>query len=314
MQLVIGDKNLSSWSMRPWLLMKQAGIAFDEKVMLFHEANWRNEIIGVSPSRRVPVLIDGDLSIWDSLAIAEYLAEKKPELWPRDAKKRARARAVSAEMHSGFPNMRRDLSMDVTARHPKKTFAAETAQEIARVHEIWAAAEGPFLFGDFSVADAMYAPVVWRFRTYGVSIDDAKARAWYEHMLALPSMKAWEADAIEEVKNAPKGHDPTSAQHAYAVIFTSQRKAHSDEEYGATAERMEELAKKQPGYLGIESARNTDGFGITVSYWSSLEAIKGWKDVAEHQAAQARGRELFYERYEVRVCSVERGYKFPARS
>lgn len=316
MKLVIGDKNLSSWSMRPWLLMKQAGISFEEQVMLFDRPEWRSEIVALSPSRRVPALHDGDLVLWDSLAICEFIAEQRPELWPRDARVRAVARAVSAEMHAGFANMRDDLSMDVTAREPTGGLSTETAADVARVKQIWseslARSGGPFLFGDFSVADAMYAPVVWRFRTYGISIEDPRARAWYEHMLDLPAMREWEGGAIAEVAGAkPKMPSPNSATHTFAVIFSSQRTDHDGDDYEETAARMEELASRQPGYLGIESARNPDGFGITVSYWGSLAAVKAWRDVAEHAAAQARGRKDFYERYEVRVCTVERGYKFP---
>jgi heme-degrading monooxygenase HmoA len=126
-------------------------------------------------------------------------------------------------------------------------------------------------------------------------------------------MREWEQAAIAEVK-APPGRppDPRSAQHCFAVIFSSQRTAEVPEAYEATSKAMVELAAKQPGFLGVESARGPDGFGITVSYWDSLEAIRNWKDVPSHAAVQAKGRQTFYERYEVRVCTVERGYKFPS--
>ncbi len=319
MKLVIADKNTSSWSMRPWLLMKHAGIPFEEQQMLFERPEWRSEIVALSPSRRVPALHDGDLVIAESIAICEYIAEKHPELWPRDARTRAIARSVSAEMHAGFASMRNALSMDVTARHPDTKLSTETAADVARVKQIWrkslAESGGPFLFGAFSVADAMYAPVVWRFRTYGVALEDERSRAWYEHMLALPAMREWEAAATAEVAaEKPKLPSPNSAQHVFAVIFSSQRTDRFADDYAKTAARMEELAREQPGFLAIESARNPDGFGITVSYWSSLLAVKAWKDVAEHGLAQARGRKDFYERYEVRVCTVERGYKFPSET
>lgn len=324
--LVIGNKNLSSWSMRPWFLMKQAGIAFEEKVVLFETPGWRDSIGAISPSHRVPALRHGDLVVWDSLAICEYIADLFPEkqLWPKDRAARGRARSVSAEMHSGFANLRRDMSMDVVARHPRITKSAETDADIRRVQEIWEerSGEGPFLFGDFSIADAMFAPVVWRFRTYGVELESPRARAYYEWMLSLPTMRAWEKDAEEEVlglrasaaaRPAAATPDPTSAQHCFAVIFSSQRRRDDGREYGETTQQMEELASKMPGFLGIESARGDDGFGITVSYWESLEAIKAWKDEPRHKVAQRRGRESFYERYEVRVCTVDRGYKFPSR-
>ncbi len=318
--LVLGNKNLSSWSLRPWILLEHAGIPFVEEVRLFETSGWRDTIGEVSPSGRVPVLRHGDVVVWESLAICEYIAELFPDakLWPTDRAARAHARAVSAEMHAGFANMRHDLSMDVAHRHPRRTLSTETEHDVRRVTAIWSECRarhgtgGPFLFGAFSVADAMFAPVVWRFRGYDVALDDAAARAYQETMLSLPAMKKWEQGAEEEVR---RGHtaelpDPTSARHVYAVVFSSQRTREHAEEYERTATAMEELAKKQPGFCGIESARGADGFGITVSYWDSLEAIHAWKAKAEHRAAQERGKKAFYERYEIRVASVERGYKF----
>lgn len=324
--LVVGNKNLSSWSLRPWILLKHADIPFREKVLLFETPGWRSSIVDQSPSRRVPVLTDGNLRIWDSLAIAEHVAERFPEkeLWPEELEPRSIARSVCAEMHSGFFAMRNELSMDVVARGRGRTRSSECDADIARVFSIWEncretyGAGGPFLFGRFSIADAMYAPVAFRFRTYGVELTGA-AQAWVETMLALPAMMAWERDAEAEVAAAlatpreakPERPDPTSARHVYAVIFSSKRTAHDADEYAATSERMVELAAKQPGYVGIDSVRNADGAGITVSYWDSLEAIRAWRDVAEHRAARQMGRERYYESYELRVCSVERGYKFP---
>jgi glutathione S-transferase len=299
------------------------GIPFEEKVVLFETPGWRDAIGSLSPSHRVPALRHGDVVVWDSLAICEYVAELFPEktLWPTDRAARARARAVSAEMHAGFANMRRDMSMDIVARYPRVTPSAETEADVQRVLAIWNEhhGKGPFLFGDFSIADAMFAPVVWRFRTYGVPVQGARARAYYESMLGLPMMQAWEKDAEEEVRGLreaaaarPSGGtpDPRSAQHCFAVVFSAQRRKDDGREYAETAKMMEELASKMPGFLGIESARGEDGFGITVSYWESLEAIRAWKDEPRHKAAQARGRESFYERYELRVCTVDRGYKF----
>jgi heme-degrading monooxygenase HmoA len=211
------------------------------------------------------------------------------------------------------------MSMDVVARHPKKTLSTEAENDVRRVKEIWSdcrarhGKDGPFLFGRFSIADAMFAPIVWRFRTYGVACD----LDWYETMLALPAMKQWEKEAEAEVaaRNGRKERplaalpNPNSAQHCFAVIFSSQLK--NADGYAEAADAMVERAKKQPGFLGIESARSTDGFGITVSYWDSLEAIKRWKDDAEHRIVQAKGRESFYARYDLRVCVVERGARFP---
>ena len=333
--LVIGNKNLSSWSLRPWLLLRHAGIAFEERVLAFETERWRDTIASLSPTRRVPVLHHGELVVWDSLAISEYVADAFPtaQLWPKEGGARAIARAVSAEMHSGFPHLRRDLSMDVVARHPRRSFSRETEDDLARVQAIWADCRtraaaleaedsGPFLFGRFSIADAMYAPVIWRLRSYGVAAElTPDARAYYETMLALPAMREWEQAAIAEVKalaavaetSAPvRSPDPRSAQHCFAVIFSSKRTAEVPEDYDAASKAMVELAAKQPGFLGIESARGSDGFGITVSYWDSLEAIRNWKDVPSHAAVQVKGRRTFYERYEVRVCTVERGYKFPS--
>jgi glutathione S-transferase len=192
--LLLGDKNLSSWSLRPWLLMRHAGIAFEEHVVLFEEESWREKIVALSPSRKVPALRHRrgsqqpaeELLVWDSLAIAEYIADLFPEkqLWPEDRAARAVARAVSAEMHSGFASLRKDMSMNVTARRPRRTVSRETQVDIDRVQAIWAdcrkrfGADGPFLFGCFSVADAMYAPVVWRFRTYDVPLIP-EVRSWY---------------------------------------------------------------------------------------------------------------------------------------
>ncbi len=334
--LVLGNKNLSSWSLRPWLVLRQAGIAFREQVLAFETEGWRDAIAALSPTRRVPVLQHGELVVWDSLAIAEYVADAFPgaRLWPSDRAARARARAVSAEMHAGFPNMRRDLSMDVVARHPRRAFSTETEEDLARVRAIWSEHRaharslsgddaGPFLFGRFSIADAMFAPVVWRFRTYDVALS-GDARAYQATMLALPAMQEWEEAALAEVRALAKTAvalaetqprrtpDPRSAQHCFAVIFSSQRVASDPAAYDAASKAMVELAAKQPGFLGVESARGTDGFGITVSYWDSLEAIRHWKDVPSHAAVQHKGKQSFYERYEVRVCTVERGYKFPS--
>ncbi len=201
MLLVIGNKNYSSWSLRPWLAMKVLGLAFDEKRIALYDAAAKAEILKHSPSGKVPCLVEGSLAIWDSLAILEYLAEKNPKLWPADAVERARARSVSAEMHSGFASLRTHMSMNVRKRYPGKGRAPEVQDEIGRIEKIWSQAKGPFLFGPFSAADAMYAPVVLRFRTYEVKLAD---RAYCDAMLALPAMQTWIAAAEREAESIPQ--------------------------------------------------------------------------------------------------------------
>lgn len=208
LQLVIGNKNFSSWSLRPWLLLKQAGLPFREIPVHLRQADTKAQILAHSPSGKVPALIDGDLTVWDSLAICEYLAEKASlnhvDLWPADPKARAEARSVSAEMHSGFAALRQQMSMEVAASRPGEGQTPEVLADIARIAALWTssrerfAAAGPFLFGDFSVADAMYAPVAFRFHTYGVELPPLAA-AYRDTLLALPAMQEWAAGARAEV-------------------------------------------------------------------------------------------------------------------
>ncbi len=200
MILVIGNKNYSSWSMRPWIAMKVLGIQFQEKYIPLYGPGAKEQILLESPAGKVPILIDGGVRVWDSLAILEYLAEKHPQLWPSGREARAAARSVSAEMHSGFPNLRNHMSMNVRKRYPGKGRTPEVLGEVARINSIWSQAKGPFLFGAFSAADAMYAPVVLRFRTYEVAVDN---RAYYDAMLALPAMKEWIAAAEREQESIP---------------------------------------------------------------------------------------------------------------
>ena len=203
LKLVIGDRNYSSWSLRPWLVLKQSGLPFEEIPIRLREAGTKAEILKYSPSGKVPCLIDGGTVVWDSLAICEYLAEKTPSLWPADAKTRAEARAVSAEMHSGFTALRSELPMDVHAYKPHDQRTAGAEADIARIVSIWQgcrkrfAAQGPFLFGAFSIADAMYAPVAWRFKTYAVDVPPA-SQAWIDALCALPAMQEWQAGALAE--------------------------------------------------------------------------------------------------------------------
>ena len=199
MLLVVGNKNYSSWSLRPWLAMKVLKLPFEEKRIPLYGPGSKEEILKYSPSGKVPCLIDGTTRVWDSLAILEYLAEKHPQLWPADAAARATARAISAEMHSGFPNLRTHMSMNVRKRYPGKGRTKDVEAEIARIVAIWSACRKPFLFGEFGAADAMYAPVVLRFRTYEVALP-AACRAYADAVLALPAMREWIAAAERETE------------------------------------------------------------------------------------------------------------------
>ena len=194
--LVIGTKRYSSWSLRPWLLMKMAGLAFDEVEIALRQPDTRRQVLEWSPSGKVPLLIHDTVRIWDSLAICEYLAERDPGLWPADREARALARSVSAEMHSGFMPLRQNCPMDVCAATPMADPLPEVAGDIARIQALWGecrarfGAGGPFLFGGFTVADAMYAPVVTRFRTYAIP-QDAVCEAYCRAVEQLPAMREW---------------------------------------------------------------------------------------------------------------------------
>ena len=215
LKLVIGNKNYSSWSMRPWVLMTQAAIPFEEVQIWLAEPDTAAQIARYSPSGTVPVLLDGAHRIWDSLAICEYLAEKFPEqhLWPCDPALRAIARAVSAEMHSGFSALRSNMPMNIRNRYPGKGMNAGVAAEVARMIAIWSEcigrSGGPHLFGDFCIADAMFTPVVFRLRTYGVTLDGSAAQ-YAERMLTTPAL------AILDQLAAAEGH----AQARYDAKYT----------------------------------------------------------------------------------------------
>jgi glutathione S-transferase len=212
MQLFIGNKNYSSWSMRPWVLMKQTGIPFDEVILRFDgfttDSQFKQQITRHNPVGKVPVLKDDGLLVWDTLAIAEYLAEKYPEkhLWPQDRAARARARSVCAEMHSGFSALRSAFPMNIEAHLPEvgqrllREQAAVRA-DLDRILNMWsellAVHGGPMLFGDFSIADAYYAPVVMRLQTYAPSVPAAIA-AYMERVRALPGVAAWIKEALAE--------------------------------------------------------------------------------------------------------------------
>ena len=212
LQLYIGNKNYSSWSMRPWVLLTQAGIEFEEVMARFDsfapDSDFKKVIGPVSPVGKVPALVDADLVVWDTLAIAEYLAEKFPDqqLWPADAKARARARSICAEMHSGFAALRSACPMNIEASLPdigqlawrdKPAVRADVARLVAMWSELLAQHGGPMLFGAFSVADAYFAPVVMRLKTYALPVPEVIA-AYMSRVCALPGVKAWVEGALAE--------------------------------------------------------------------------------------------------------------------
>jgi glutathione S-transferase len=202
--LVIGNKNTSSWSLRPWLVLRHLGLAFSEIGLLLDTPEFKQQLARYSPAGRVPVLIEGDLHIWDSLAIAEYLHEKSGGLaWPADAATRAHARSVSAEMHSGFSALRQTWPMNATARLNVGLDSAG-ASDVARIDELWQdcrakySGDGPWLFGRYCIADAMYAPVVLRFNTYAPSLSPV-AKAYMQQTLSDPHLQEWMRDGAREV-------------------------------------------------------------------------------------------------------------------
>lgn len=211
-QLYIGNKNYSSWSMRPWVLLRQAGIAFDEVLVRFDsfdaDSEFKRAIGHVNPTGKVPVLVDGDLVVWDTLAIAEYIAETWPDrqLWPADRKARARARSICAEMHSGFTSLRSHCPMNIEASLPETGALIWRDQpgvraDVERLVGMWSALlqehGGPMLFGQFSVADAYFAPVCMRLATYALPLPPHIA-AYVDRVRALPGVKAWTEDALAE--------------------------------------------------------------------------------------------------------------------
>ncbi|MBA4707478.1 glutathione S-transferase family protein [Aquitalea aquatica] len=203
--LIIGNKNLSSWSLRPWLVLKMLNEPFEEKRIDLTASDCKTRILACNPAGKVPLLIDQQLRIGDSLAICEYLAECFPAagLWPDDAATRAIARAVVAEMHAGFAALRSELPMNVCGDFPAASPSAAAQADIARISSLWESlrqqhqGNGPFLFGQFSIADAFFAPVVWRFHSYHVALD-GQAAAYAAHMRQLPAMQEWLAAAQRE--------------------------------------------------------------------------------------------------------------------
>jgi len=204
--LVIGNKNYSSWSMRPWLALRANDIAFDEVfIPLYTGAADKKRILGFTDSGKVPALIDGDVTIWDSLAIIEYLAEKLPKarLWPEHRARRAHARSISAEMHSGFGALRNECGMNLHRPVGAIALSADARDNIARIQQIWIECReryrefGPFLFGAFGGADAMFAPVVHRFRTYAIEVMP-EARDYMDAMMSLPAFQEWTRAGLAE--------------------------------------------------------------------------------------------------------------------
>ena len=212
LKLYIGNKNYSSWSMRPWVMLKQVGIPFEEVMVRFDaldaESNFKQVMLGVNPAGRVPVLTDGDLAVWDTLAIAEYVAESFPDkqLWPADKAARARARSVCAEMHSGFSALRSNCPMNIEAMLPEagrlvwrdKPGVRDDVQRIVAMwSELLATHKGPMLFGSFSIADAYFAPVCMRLKNYALPVP-GHITDYIRRVCALPGVQAWVEEALAE--------------------------------------------------------------------------------------------------------------------
>jgi len=206
LDLYIGNKNYSSWSLRPWLLLKHLGIPFTEHMVSVGGRDYNPALRPIAGNARVPCLHVDEFQIWESLAIAEYLAEQHPQLWPADTQARARARSISAEMHSGFVDLRKAMPMNLKFKLKGKPATAAVQRDIDRIVEIWIEARtrfatpaGPWLFGAFSIADAMFAPVAWRFHIYNVPLPDVAA-AYRDALLAHPAMQEWYTAALQETE------------------------------------------------------------------------------------------------------------------
>lgn len=203
MKLIFANRNYSSWSLRPWLVLRHFDIAFDEEQVLLSGEGWKETIRRKSPSGKVPVLVDGDLALPESLAIIEYLHDKYPAkgIWPSNRLERARARAAAIEMHGGFPVLRQSAPMNLRASHPGKIDIDSVAGELRRLEQIWGEltdrSGGPYLFGSFGGADAMFAPMATRIRTYDLPVSDAAAE-YVEAIYALPAFQEWLALALKE--------------------------------------------------------------------------------------------------------------------
>jgi glutathione S-transferase len=211
MHLILGNKNYSSWSLRPWIAMRVAGLPFEEEVISLNAPEFKARLLQVSGTGKVPTLVDGDVRVWESLAILEYLAEKFPAagIWPADPKARAHARTISNEMHAGFLPLRRSCPMNLWRPVKKLALNDETAANVRRIDAMWTdcwaryGGSGAFLFGAFTAADAMYAPVVSRFHTYGIDVGSV-ARAYMDAIMALPAWREWRAAALKETWVLPE--------------------------------------------------------------------------------------------------------------
>jgi glutathione S-transferase len=206
LRLVLGNKNYSSWSLRPWIAMKVAGIPFEETVIPLYEPGSREQVLEFAPSGKVPVLVSGDIHVWESLAILDFLADEYPQagLWPSERTARAHARAIAAEMHAGFGALRRHCPMNMRrVRKPREQTPPEVVEDVRRIDAIWADCRarfgggGPFLCGRFGAVDAMYAPVVSRFHSYGIAVSEP-SRHYMDVMMALPAWAEWHDVAVNE--------------------------------------------------------------------------------------------------------------------
>jgi glutathione S-transferase len=203
MKLIIGNRNYSSWSLRAWLVLRHFDIPFEEELALLSGERWKENLMSLSPTGQVPVLVDGDLRVPETLAIIEYLAELNPDrrIWPADRRDRALARAAATEMHAGFRRLRNAAPMNLRASHPGRVDVEDVAADLKRLETLWGEllgrSGGPFLFGPFSAADAMFAPVATRIRIYDLPVSDTAAR-YVEAIYALPAFQHWLAEAIKE--------------------------------------------------------------------------------------------------------------------
>jgi glutathione S-transferase len=205
LKLILGNKNYSSWSLRPWIAMRNAAIPFVEEVIPLYEPGSAERMAAYSPTGKVPVLLDGDMVIWESLAILEHVAERFPkaQLWPADPKARAYARAIAAEMHAGFVPLRRQCPMNMRRESRRLKLTAEVEANVRRIEQIWTECRerfgdgGPFLFGAFGAADAMYAPIVSRFSSYAIEVG-AVGEAYMAAVMALPAFVEWRDAGIAE--------------------------------------------------------------------------------------------------------------------
>ena len=328
LELFIVDKNDTSWSLRPWLLLVHHGIPFTETSFVAADPETPARIAAVSPNGRVPALRVGQRVVWESLAIVETIAELFPDLaiWPREALKRMHARSIAAEMHAGFFELRRHCTMNLALRTRISLDPARRA-ELSRFERMVESARteagaGPFLFGDFSAADAMLAPVATRIVSYGLEVG-AVTRAWIDAIFALPAFARWRREAEAELTVRPVAArigkplgKPVSeripAGPSYAVIFTSTYRGEHEASYGERAQRIRAIAESMPGYQGFFAASAPDGQGVAISYWDSLDAIAKFRAESEHVEAQNAGRARFYSAYDLRVARIERRVTFEA--